>query len=156
MWRWPVFWEAFRVLPMGFGKSLILSTVCFWEEQYYTHNYHRAHDIQTFCPIEFQGLLYSVNCSLKIKAHILLLSKALGFVGFPPSPRGKHRLHWCFNNSSNFWPFGKLLHVYFPEDIFLNTKNAIHKNNPCTWRHYLAKSITDCKNSTTLYNNMTL
>lgn len=55
------------MLPMGFGKSLILSTVCFWEEQYYTHNYHRGHDIQTFCPIEFQGSLYSVNCSLKIK-----------------------------------------------------------------------------------------
>ena len=96
MWGWPIFWEAFCVLPMGLSKSLILSTVCFWEEQYYTHNYHRGHDIQTFCPIEFQVLLYSVNCSLKIKSHILLLSEALSFVGFPPLPRGKHRLHWFF------------------------------------------------------------
>ena len=61
-----------------------------------THNYHRGHDIQTFCPIECQVLLYSVNCSLKIKSHILLLSEALSFVGFPPLPRGKHRLHWFF------------------------------------------------------------
>ena len=85
------------MLPMGLGKSLILSTVCFWEEQYYTHNYHRGHDIQTFCPIiECQVLLYSVNCSLKIKSHILLLSEVLSFVGFPPLPRSKHRLHWFF------------------------------------------------------------
>ena len=46
--------------------------------------------------IECQVLLYSVNCSLKIKSHILLLSEALSFVGFPPLPRGKHRLHWFF------------------------------------------------------------
>ena len=81
-------------------KVLFYQLFVFEKNNYYTHNYHRGHDLRTFCPIEFQGLLYNVNCSLKIKAHILLLSEALSFVGFPPLLRGKHRLHWCFNNSS--------------------------------------------------------